>query len=181
MPAPSVSSRADARDVRLLAEHLVGAELASEPAPPLVGVDRDHPGGAQHADELQPDVPDPADADHGRCAPRLEPRDELLHGVVSRDARVGVRRDRRRLDALRQRDDRPLVGEDVVREAAVAREPGELVAHAEDVLAAPAGDAEAAAPRGVEEHRVADRRRRDVRRRRRAPSLRSRARGRRGP
>ena len=51
---------------------------------------------------------------------------------------------------------------DVVREAAVAREPRELVAHAEDVLAAPAGDAEAAAPRGVEEHRVAHRRGRDV-------------------
>ena len=42
-----------ARDVRLLAEDLVGAELAREPAAPLVGVDRDHPGGAEHADELE--------------------------------------------------------------------------------------------------------------------------------
>ena len=36
---------------------------------------------------------------------------------------VGVRRDRGRLDAVRQPDERPLVREHVVGEAAVAREP----------------------------------------------------------
>ena len=100
-------------------------------------------------------MPDAADADHGCGAPGLEARDELLHRVVGRDARVGVRRDRRRLDAVRQPDDRPLVDEDVLREAAVSREPRELVSHAEHVLAAAAGDAEPAAPRGMEEDRVA--------------------------
>ena len=116
-----------ARDVRLLAEDLVRAELARQAAAALVGVDGDHLGRAEHADELQGDVPDPADADHGRSAPGLEARDELLHRVVGRDASVGVRRDRGRLDAVRQPDERPLVREHVVREAAVARQPRELV------------------------------------------------------
>ena len=45
-------------------DHLVGAELAGEPPPPLVGVDRDDRARPELAEELERDVPDAADADH---------------------------------------------------------------------------------------------------------------------
>ena len=151
-----------AGDVVLVAEHLVGAELPRQPPPPLVRVDRDHRAAAEPLDELERDVADAADAEHRRRRPGLEPRQELLDGVVGGQARVRVRRDRGRLDAGRQRQQRALVHEHVLREAAVARQARELVPVAVHVEAAPARHAEAAAVRGVDEHRVADLRRGDA-------------------
>jgi hypothetical protein len=104
-------------------------------------------------------VPDAPDADHDGRPARLEPRDEPLHRVVGGQAGVRVRRHLGRLDVRRQPQQRPLVDEDVVGEAAVLRQPGELVVLAVHVEAAPAGHAEAAAVRRVEEHGVADRHR----------------------
>ena len=110
--------------------------------------------------ELERDVADAADADQRGAAPGLEPRQELLDRVVRGDAGVGVRRHRRRLDAGGQRQQRALVDEHVLGEAAVARQPGELVPLAVDVLPAAARHAQAAAVGGVDEHGVALRDRR---------------------
>ena len=88
--------------------------------------------------------PDAADADDGRGRAGGEPRSEPLDRVVGGDAGVGVRGDLRRLHPGRQRDERALVDEHVVGEAAVARQPGELVALAVHVDAAAAGHAEPA-------------------------------------
>ena len=66
------------------------------------------------------------------------------------------------LDAVRQRDERALVDEHVLGEAAVARQPGELVPLAVHVEPAAARHAEPAAVRRVDEHGVADLRRRHV-------------------
>ena len=82
--------------------------------------------------------------------------------MVRGHPRVGVRRDRRRLDPRRQLDQRALVGEDELGEASVEREPGEVVANAVHVVAAPTGDAQAAAERRIDEHRIALGHRRDV-------------------
>ena len=49
------------RDVGLLAEHLVRAELAREPAPALIRVDPDDRPASENSDELEPDVPDTPD------------------------------------------------------------------------------------------------------------------------
>ena len=117
---------------------------------------------SEHADELEPDVTDPTDADDRRGRARGETRKQLLDGVVGGDSRVGVRRDLGRIDALRQPDQRPLVDEHVLGEAPVSRQPRELVALAVDVEPASAGHADAAAVRGMDEHGVADRRRRHV-------------------
>ena len=54
---------------------------------------------SEHADELERDVADAADADDRRGGAGLEPREELLHGVVRGDACVRVRCDVDRLDA----------------------------------------------------------------------------------
>ena len=56
-------------------------------------------------------------------------------------------------------DQRALVDEHVLGEAAVARQPGELVPLAVDVEPPPAGHADAAAVRGMDEHGVAHLRR----------------------
>jgi hypothetical protein len=82
--------------------------------------------------------------------------------VVGRDPRVGVWRHGDRLDAGRKLDQRALVHEHVVGKAAVARQAGEAVALAVHVEAAPARNAESAAVRRVEEHRVSGRRRGDI-------------------
>ena len=116
-----------ARDVVPLAEHLVGAELAREPPAPLVGVDRDDRRRAENLQELEGDVADAADADQDRGRARTEARYELLDRVHGGEPGVGMRRDLRRLDPGRKRDERPLVHEHVVGEAAVARQPGEPV------------------------------------------------------
>ena len=76
--------------------------------------------------------------------------------MVRGDPRVGVRRDLGRLGARRQRNERALVDTDVLGEAAVAREAGELVPLAVHVHARGGRNAEPAAVRRVEEHRVAD-------------------------
>src|SRR3990170_1378099 len=153
-PASQLADRAGG--VFLLAEHLVGAELTREPAPPLVGVDRNNRRGPQHADELKRDVADPADADHRRRAARLESWQKLLHGVVRGDAGVRVRRHVDRLDSRRQPEQRSLVDEHVLGEAAVARQPRELMPLAVHVETTPAGHAEAAAVRWVEQDGFAD-------------------------
>ncbi len=77
------------------------------------------------------------------------------HGVVRRQPRVGVRRDGRRLDAVRKRDERALRDEHVVGEAAVDGQAGELVVHAVHVVAATTRDAEAAAVGRIHEHGIA--------------------------
>ena len=87
--------------------------------------------------------------------PRTGEMLEPAHGVVCGDSRVGVRRDRRGLDPCRKRDQRALVGEDEFGEAAVEREPREVVADAMHVVAATARHAQPAAERRVDEHRVA--------------------------
>ena len=73
-----------------------------------------------------------------------------------------MRRDLGRIDAVRQPDQRALVDEHIFREAAVARQPGELMALAVDVEPASAGHADAAAVCGMDEHGIADRGRRHV-------------------
>ncbi len=90
----------------------------------------------------------------GGAAPGLEPRQELLDRVVGGDARVGVRRHLSRLDAGGQRQQRALVDEHVLGEAAVARQTGELVPLAVDVLPAAARHAQAAGVGGVDEHGI---------------------------
>ena len=165
MSAPAAAGqlpRPASAGISLLAEHLVGAELLRKLAAPLVGVDRDDRARAERVQELERDVPDAADADQHGGRVGGEPWDERLDGVVGGDPGVGVRRHLHRLDARRERDQRPLVDEDVVGEAAVAGEARELVALAVHVLPAPARDAEPAAVRRVDEHRVADLRRRHV-------------------
>ena len=128
----------------------------------LVGVDRDDRARPELAEQLHRDVADAADADHdGGRAGYGEVR-EPANRVVGREAGVSVRRDRGGLDAGRQREERPLGDEHVVREAAVHREAGELVTHAVHVVAAPARDAEPAAVRRVDEHGVALRDGRDA-------------------
>ena len=123
-------------------------------------------------------MPDAADTDHdGRRAGDGEMR-EPPDGVVGGQPRVGVRRHLDRLDARGERDERPLGDEDVVGEAAVDRQAGELVADAVHVVAAPARDAQAAAVRRVDEHRVARCDRRHARRRPPRPNPRSRGRAR---
>ncbi len=94
--------------------------------------------------------------------PGHEQRCQPLDGVVGREARVGVRRDRGGLDAGRERHERALGHEHVVGEAAVDREAGELVVDAEHVDAAAARHAHAAAVRREDEHRVALGDRRDA-------------------
>ena len=84
----------------------------------------------------------------------------------------------RRLDPVRQRHERPLVDEHVVGEAAVHRQAVELVPVAVHVQAAAAVDAEPAAVRRIDEHRVAGPTPWSRRRRPRAPSRRSRDRAR---
>ena len=76
--------------------------------------------------------------------------------MVGGEPGVGVGCHRGRLDAVGEPNQRALVDEHVLREAAVAREPGEAVALAVHVQAAPAGHAETAAVRRVQDHRVAD-------------------------
>ncbi len=87
---------------------------------------------------------------------------EPLHGVVGGDAGIGVRRDIDRVDAVRQPDERALVHEDVLGEAAVAGQTRELVPLAVDVEPTAAGHAQAAAVRRVDEDGVSDARSGDV-------------------
>ena len=136
-------------------EHLPRAELGREGAPPWVGLDRDGGARAELVQELQRDVADTADADHGgRRAGDGQVR-QATHGVVRREPGIRMRRDGRRLDAVGQAQERALVDEDEVGEPAVDGQPRELVVHAVHVVAAAAGDAEPAAVRRVHEHRVA--------------------------
>ena len=103
---------------------------------------------------------DTADTDHGDGRAGAEPRHELPHRVVGGEAGIGVRCDVHRFDPIGQRDERALVDEHEIGEAAVARQPGELVPLAVHVQPAAARHAEAAAVRRVEQHRIADPRRR---------------------
>ena len=80
-----------------------------------------------------------------------EPADRVVGG----QAGVGVRRDGHGLDTGRQQQERTLRHEHVLGEAAVDRQAGELVPDAVHVVAAAARNAEAAAVRRVDEHRVA--------------------------
>ena len=109
-------------------------------------------------------MPDAADADHGpwSCRGRA--------GAASRLDRVVGGDARRRRAAPTSAGSTPAGSgtsersstSDVLGEAAVARQAGELVALAVHVEPATAGDAEPAAVRRVEEHRVADRGRGDA-------------------
>ena len=149
-------------DVRPVAQHLLSAKLPRKPAPPLVGVDRDHGSGAQHAQQLERDVADSADADHRDGRAGSKPRHELLDRMVGGDAGVGVRRHLRRGSAGRQRQQRSLVDQHVVRKATVPRQACELVPFAVHVEAATARHAEAAAVGRVDEHGIAYLRRGDA-------------------
>ena len=90
-------------DIVLLAEHLVRAELRCE----LVGGARPcrspttlaAPSTRTSCSAMCPTPPTPITA---AVDARLQPRDELLHRVVRRDARIGVRRDLDRIDAVGQ-------------------------------------------------------------------------------
>ena len=104
-------------------------------------------------------MPDAADTDDRGGGAGSEAWKELLDGVVRGDPRVGVRRDLGRVDAVRQADQRALVDEHVLGEAAVARQPGELVPLAVDVEPPAARHADAAAVRRMDEHGVSHRRR----------------------
>ena len=143
-------------------DDLTGAELGRQRAAARVRVDRDGRARAELVQELECDVPDAADADHGRRRARHREVGDPADRVVRREPRVGVRCDGRRLDAFGQAQERALGHDDVVGEAAVDRQARELVMGAVHVVAAPAGDAEAAAVGRVHEHRIALRDRRDA-------------------
>ena len=98
---------------------------------------------------------DTADADQDGCRAGHSQRREAPHRVVGGEAGVRMRRHLRRLDARGELQERALRDDHVVGEAAVDREAGELVPRTEHVVAAPAAEAEAAAPRRIDEHRVA--------------------------
>jgi hypothetical protein len=84
---------------------------------------------------------------------------DLGDGVVRGQTGIGVRGDVVRGQSLRELDHRTLAHEHVVSEAAVERQPRELVVCAMHVVAAPALHAQAAAERRIQDHRVARRNR----------------------
>ena len=136
-------------------EHLARAELGGEGPSPRIRLDRDRRARAELVQELQRDVADAADSDHGGGGARDGQVRETADRVVRREPCVRVRRDGRGLDAVGQSQERALVHEEVVGEAAVDGQAGELVVDAVHVVAAAARDAEPAAVRRVDEHRVA--------------------------
>jgi len=138
--------------VRLRRVHrVVGAEVLCEGEGVVLDVDGRDGGGGGREETLQPDVAEPADADHDGVVARGQLARGLLRRVVGGDARVGVWGDVDRLHAVGQRDQRPLGGEEVLGEPAVGREPRELEVRTVHVLAEPAVPA---GPAG--HHRVAD-------------------------
>ena len=135
-------------------EHLARAELGGEAAAPGVGVDCDRGARAELVQELQRDVADSADADHGGRRARQGAMCQPPDRVVRRESRVGCgATSAGSTPAGRRRSERST--RDVVGEAAVDREARELMARAVHVDAAPAGHAEAAAVGRVHEHGVA--------------------------
>src|SRR5256885_450939 len=87
---------------------------ASECGATAWGVDPDPGPPAEVFDEGERDRAAPADADDRRGRAGHEPWQELLHGVVRGDPRVGVRGDRGRLDAVGKLHQRALVDEHVL-------------------------------------------------------------------
>jgi len=105
--------------------------------------------------QLQPDVSHPADPqrDDGRSG-HHQVR-QALDSVIRGDAGVRVRRHVDRVDPRRDRHDRALGDDHELSEAAVHRQPRELVLLAHHVAAAPARHAQAARVRRADQHRVA--------------------------
>ena len=98
----------------------------------------------------------PAPITHAGGA-RVEQRDRLAHRVVGGDAGIGQRRDVLRLGRRVELDAGPGRGEQVLRHAAVVSEsPGKELFDAVHVLAGPAGAAQPAGRRRVQDHGVAD-------------------------
>ena len=122
---------------------------------------RDHGARAELADELNRDVTDAADPDDGSRRSREEQRREPADGVIGRHTRVGVRRHRNRVDVGGKRNEGALGHAHLFGETTVDREPRELVARAMHVVAAAARQAQPAAERRVDEHRIAGNDRRD--------------------
>ena len=73
-PTPFVASRTASATSACVAEHLVCAELAREPAPALVRVDPDDRRRPERANELERDVADASDPDDRRGGAGSEPR-----------------------------------------------------------------------------------------------------------
>ena len=97
----------------------------------------------------------PAPITHAGGA-RVEQRDGLADRVVGGDAGVGERGDVLRLGLRVELDAGPRRGEQVLGHPAVARQAGERAVDAVHVVAGPAGAAQPAGRRRVQDHRVAD-------------------------
>ena len=126
-----------------------------------VGVDGDDPARPEHADSWTAIWPTPPTPTTTAVVPGVQMPRDATHRVVGGQPCVGVRRHVARLQAVRQPDELALGDQQPFREATVDRQAGEAVAITVHVIAAPAGDAQAAAVGRVNDHRVADRDRRD--------------------
>ena len=133
----------------------VGADLAGQRERLLGRVDDDDLGRGHRLEALDPDVAEPAGADHDRLGARLQHRDRLLDGVDRGQAGVGQRGDVLGLKGI-DLDHRARARLQQLGEAAVTVDPGKRAVEAVHVVADPAGPAEAAGDERVHDHRVAD-------------------------
>ncbi len=135
---------------------MAGTQLLGELERVRVAVDHDDRGGGERGETLDADVAEPAGADQHTGGAGVEQGDRLAHGVVGRDAGVGERRDILRPGCRVEPHTGPCRGEQVLRHSAIATEAGERAAAAMHVLPCPAGPAQPAGGRGMQNHRVAD-------------------------
>ena len=137
-------------------EHRVGAEPSRQRAALGVGIDRhDRASRAELPQQLEADVPHAADPERDDRGPRHHEVRKTLDRVVGRDPGVGVRRHVHGVQPVGQLHDRALGDDEVLGEATVHRQPGELVLLAHHVPAAPACHAQPAGVGRADEHGVA--------------------------
>src|SRR5690349_13013939 len=137
---------------------VVRAELLGELERVGVTVHHDDLGGSECRQALDADMTEPAGADHHARSAGVKQRDGLTNRVVGSDAGVGESRDVGRLGLRVELHAGPGRGEQKIGHPAVAvGEAGEGTVLAVHVISAPAGTAQAAARRRVQDHRVAHR------------------------
>src|SRR5690348_11053555 len=144
-------------DLRAVGHHgVVRADLGGQLERVGITVHHDDRGGGERGQALDADVAQAPRPYHDRRRARVQQGDGLAYRMVSSDARVGERGDVGRLGLRVELHAGARRGEQVLGHPAVVRQAGEGIVGAVHVVAGPAGAAQPAGRRGVQDHRVAD-------------------------
>ena len=136
--------------------HVVGAAFLRETQREVGAVEHDDLGRAQRRERLDADMAEAAGADDHGVLARHQVASGLLGGTVGGEPGIGVGSHVLGREALGQLDHAALAGQQVIGVAAGLGDAGEAAVARVHVVAAPGGEAVAAAHQWVADDRVAD-------------------------